>query len=346
MQGIGRFFRNAPPSARAAPLPPLAPNPARAERSYRGGQYLPEGPSLTPGHLDLPEARAAAERARWATKRWGEPPGGRRWGSTYLDSGNFGMAYRVDGEDGPALVKLPAARDLHDYAWSRRDQTRNIMHEAGVANELREAGVASVPRSVYAEFDGGTPAVVREWGEPASSITPAEYASLELDLVRVERELGWRVADDLDLYRRADGGVFVGDVGFWRAPDPAPTRPWKARDTDLDGLLRGVQTKYMAGTLAEAAPAARRALRGAADGPPTLATLARLHDLAESARREYEDLADGGASTHHEAFMSRSLLASLEHRALAGLPDPPPEIAHAALLAAAVDQRAPRAPTR
>jgi hypothetical protein len=88
-----------------------------------------------------------------------------------------------------------------------------------------------VPRIVYVELEDGTPVLIREWGEPLQQITPREFAALEAELLDVERQHSWRVNDDLQLYRRADGSVFVGDVGFWSVrQDPK----WSAADSSLD----------------------------------------------------------------------------------------------------------------
>jgi len=121
---------------------------------------------------------------------------------------------------------------------------------------------------VYVEFDGGTPAIVREYGEPLTAMSGADYTTLERELYDIERRRGWGVHDELALYRRADGSVFVGDVGFWTAPrKPAKgqkRRSWRAINSDLNDLLKQSQRTYHFGPV------------------PTLAHLWRLSDAIAS----------------------------------------------------------------
>ena len=189
----------------------------------------------------------AARRAARTTLRTGfswrdggtdEDPVYRYGHAQLVGTGNFGMVYRVDDARGPVAVKLPAAHDLARAAWSRDKQTDWMRQEAGVANELAAKGYSVIPRGVYTEFEGGTPAFVREWGEPVTSLTGQEFADLERQLLAIERRHGWRIHDDLVLYRRADGTVFVGDVGFWEAPRPGPKRKWEAMQSDLPHLVQ------------------------------------------------------------------------------------------------------------
>ena len=92
------------------------------------------------------------------------------------------------------------------------------MHEAGVANELAEAGHRIVPVTVFVELPDGTPALVREYGEPLSKVAADEVVALEKGLYDVEAtgKHGWDVADELLVMRRKDGTLFVADVGWWR----------------------------------------------------------------------------------------------------------------------------------
>lgn len=220
---------------------PVRANPVRARR----GSDAAAKPRLTRGHMDLPAVREAAKIAARTTLRtgfsWREGEGEgavTRYGrAEHVGAGNFGMVYRVDDARGPVAVKLPAAHDVARAAWSREKQTDWMRQEAGVANELAALGYSIAPRGVYTEFEGGTPAFVREWGEPATSLTGPEYADLERQLLAIEQRHGWRVHDDLALYRRADGTVFVGDVGFWEAPRPGARRKWDAMQSDAPRLL-------------------------------------------------------------------------------------------------------------
>ena len=224
-------------------LAAMRPNPVRARR----GSDASAKPRLTRGHLSLPETREAAKRAARTTLRTGfswrdggtdEDPVYRYGHAQLVGTGNFGMVYRVDDARGPVAVKLPAAHDLARAAWSRDKQTDWMRQEAGVANELAAKGYSVIPRGVYTEFEGGTPAFVREWGEPVTSLTGQEFADLERQLLAIERRHGWRIHDDLVLYRRADGTVFVGDVGFWEAPRPGPKRKWEAMQSELPHLVQ------------------------------------------------------------------------------------------------------------
>ena len=172
-----------------------------AARASRGEPYM--SATLTPGHGDDPEVRRAAQIASRA-KQEGAP----------LGEGFFGVAYLVDGH----VVKLPRYEVAHRPRKTPEEARAYLLHEAGVANELREAGHTVVPKILFTELEDGTPALVREYGEPVESLSMPELVKLERELYAVERDgAGWDVADELLLLRRADGSVFVGDVGFWRA---------------------------------------------------------------------------------------------------------------------------------
>lgn len=160
---------------------------------------------LTPGHLETRKAKKAAKIATRAAA--GD--------AKYLGRGNFGKTYAVATARGPVLVKLPAELDIHGRQWDLEQQRQNFLHEAGAANELEELGFRIVPKTAYVELPDGRPALVREYGEPVTRMEPREFARVEQALVNVERA-GWRVDDEIDLYRRRDGSVFVGDVGIWR----------------------------------------------------------------------------------------------------------------------------------
>lgn len=197
------------------------------EPYYTGKNVWTEYPPyLTEGHFDLAAVKEAVAIASQA-KRDGVP----------LGRGNFGETFRVDTSRGPVVVKVAASVMLYGErrAWTPEEQRRNIMHEAGVANELSEMGYRIVPETVYVELDDGTPALVREYGEPAV-LTPEDFYALEVALVTLENETSWRVQDDLLVLRRADGSLFIGDVGIWQPPT-IRARKIGSGYSDLDTLL-------------------------------------------------------------------------------------------------------------
>lgn len=245
-------------------------NPVRAER-YREEDYtqivgegedayertrtrtITYGPTVSRGHFDLPATRAAtkiAERVKSIPGAYSFTRDGKSHYATVkpLGSGNFGIAFQVEAEDATHVVKLATAQNLHGRPWTRMEQSRNLRQEAGIANELVSLGYTVIPRTIYVEFDGATPALVREYGEPVDSITAQEYERLERELFNIESVHNWRIHDDLALYRRRDGSIFVGDVGFWQSPQllakGAKRRAWNWRDSSLDGLLKGAQRQY------------------------------------------------------------------------------------------------------
>jgi hypothetical protein len=220
-------------------MKPSRRNPAVARRVARD-KIVPA--RLTRGHHDLLETKRARSLAARLTSGGGISPKGpnddvSRW-PTYLGRGNFGHAYTVpDGEGGALMVKLPTDANIHQRPWTYSSQRQNIMHEVGIANELRAKGITVVPRAVYVEVDG-TPMMVREYGDPVIELTGEEYGELERQLLDVERKHRFRIHDELTLYRRADGTVFVGDVGVW---DKRQSRkPWRSYDSDLSHLLAGL----------------------------------------------------------------------------------------------------------
>lgn len=202
-------------------------NPAIARRGDANPAYLTYGHLASPAAL---AARSTAIRAQRDPKRIGR--------------GNFGIVYRVnDYRDGDythpsfsTVVKYPADADIHDRPWSRSAQRANLLHEAGVANELAALGYSVVPHIEYTELEDGTPVLVREYGEPVTSMTLAEYAELERELVAIEYDAGWEVHDELQLYRRPGGSLFVGDVGIWAAPRGHRT-PRQRRMATYDSML-------------------------------------------------------------------------------------------------------------
>lgn len=221
-------------------MKPSRRNPAIAQRYHRDGTIPAR---LTRGHHKLPETEQAAARVKHlmnASYVNEAQPGvdpAQMVMPTYLGRGNFGLAYSVPTRDGVVAVKLPADTNVHRTPWSLGKQRQNIMHEVGIANELRAKGVTVVPIAVYAEVDG-TPAMVREYGEPVTALTGEEYAELEQQLLDVERKHGFQVRDEITLYRRPDGTVFVGDVGLWE--HPKKRKAWSSTESYLSGLLDGL----------------------------------------------------------------------------------------------------------
>ena len=193
-------------------------------------EWLTQPPTLTEGHFDLPEVREATVVAEH----------GREHGAS-LGRGNFGLTYLTQTVHGPAVVKVAATEALYGnrQRWSRADQQNNMMHEAGVANELADMGYDVVPRTIYVELADGTPALVREYGDLADTLTPDEFYALETRLLALEQETGWRVQDDLLVLRRPDGSLFIGDVGIWQPPTVrnGKTRAYDPLDSALGGLL-------------------------------------------------------------------------------------------------------------
>ncbi len=264
------LLRVAQQNGRAAKRRPAARNPLRAER-YRDEDYVErvgEGadaydrtntrtitypPRVSRDHWKRPDTAQAARiasRLKVAPQSYSYTRDGKRQYG-YVDplgSGNFGAAYKVEADDAPYVVKVASATNVHGRPWMRDEQTRNLRQEAGIANELASLGYSIVPRTTYVELDGGTPALVREYGEPLQTMTGAEYAELESQLLAIERKHGWRVYDELSLYRRRDGSIFVGDVGFWRAPSILAKgkrrREWRAMDSSLGGLLQDAQKRH------------------------------------------------------------------------------------------------------
>ena len=268
------------------------PNAVHARRGFGKDDQ----PRVSLGHFHQRSVREAAEVAALVAAR--HPTR-----AAFAGAGNFGMVYRVETPEGPRAVKVPAANDNHNVAWTRAEQTMWIRHEAGVANELAARGYTVVPRGVYTEFEGATPAFVREWGEPVRHLTPALYATLESELYAIEREARWDVQDVLLVFARPDGSVFVGDVGYWMAPKD-PAAPPRDRVSDLLRMLLR-DTPILRPDGAEWRPAVRG----------TLERLARL----------VADEIEVGAGLRLDAFTRRQLgdlVAEVRTRDAFGLPVP------------------------
>ena len=246
--------------------------------------------------------------------------------SRQVGQGNFGIVYRVDTLDGPRRVKIPAPYNVHQKTWTWEEQRANLLHDVGVSNEVRALGFDVVPVQVYTEF-GGTPALVGEWGEPVTELSGAEYGALEEALVAIEREHGWRVRDDLQVYRRPDGSVYVGDVGFWGAPDPQ--QKWTHQTTALPQLLDKLQQQTLAGLTVDPErlkgiqPGYEWTARRSVHNLPEL--LWRANVLADL-RAESEE--DGPARSKHPAMLqwnardAQSFLDALDDRDRLGIPTP------------------------
>lgn len=190
-------------------------NPAKAAREVksrgkRGDTRWDREPAyLTAGHHSRADTRRAAKIASTIAER-----------GASLGKGNFGEVYWLDEPQyADFIVKVPTATNLHGRRWTEMEQRNNLLHEAGVANELTDAGFGDVvPSTVFVELADGRPALIREYGEPVDELSPMEYTTLERRLYEMERQTGWRLQDLLQVYRRRSGGVFVGDVGLWKAP--------------------------------------------------------------------------------------------------------------------------------
>ncbi len=278
---------------------------------------------VTPDHWTDPATLAAIAAARNTQQGYNKR----------LGAGNFGIGYRADTPDGPRLVKIPAAHNIHEQPWTREQQTHNILHEAGVANELAALGYSVIPRGVYAEWGGGSPAFVRELGEPVTSLSPAEYGEVERQLLSIERDHGWRVVDELQMYRRPDGSVFVGDVGIWWAPSYR-TKRWTlsgSGGSSLDRLLKTLQQQTLPG-LAVQPPSGRPRSPEYAylDRVPvmTLATLAEYEERLSESLGKLRETPDfytrkgGGLWRSMDARYAQSVLQGVAEREAMGIPTP------------------------
>lgn len=242
-------------------------------------EWIEHPPFLTEGHFDLPMVEEAMRIASQAKE------------SEQLGRGHFGEAFLVETSKGPVIVKVAAERMLYQLQrpWTRQEQQANLMHEAGVANELEDLGYDIVPRSVYVELDDGTPAIVREYGEEVESgeISGQEYYELERALFDLEKDTGWRVQDELLLLRRPDGSLFIGDVGIWAAPNVGKGREWRLGDSHLPSLL---------GNLGERLFGQRFS---------SLGRVQQLQESLEEHRREGEGMSEQNLSAWSESNRSR-----------------------------------------
>jgi hypothetical protein len=175
-----------------------------------------------------------------------------RGNSKLLGSGNFGVAYEVFSDGRKRLVKMGSfetvhsrgyaqhakktedaamRRDLEDMAQKSRrtkgQMRQDLLHEAGIANELWAAGFRCIPFTVFVER--GLPALVREYGELSGHASQAQLDTLSLDLLDIT-DAGWYVQDDLLIAKRIydedgapKGSLFIADVGIWQ---------WRGRPMD------------------------------------------------------------------------------------------------------------------
>lgn len=247
------------------------PNPVRLSPGFPDKRQTSR---VSRGHSATAKAREAAEIAAYTARSYTPLafPAGGYVRSRLVGQGNFGMVYRVDhSARGVFAVKIPSATDMHENARPRDVQTRWFRHEAAVYEALRAAGSSLAPEVTYAEFGGGTPALVREYGDPVASMTAAEVEYVENELLRLEMRHRWRVQDNLSLYRRADGSLFVGDVGLWslrNASDRMTLRGLRERSSVPDIL------RQLAGTVKiEGEPATFAALLRARGGLLLSATM-------------------------------------------------------------------------
>jgi len=221
-------------------------------------------PGVHVGHHALPDTRAAVHIAEAARAGRGEK----------LGTGNFGTVYRVDTAAGTFAVKFPADVNIHGQAWDPEVQIRNFKHEAGVANTISRMGYADLmPDSRYVELHDGQVAIVREYGEPVTGLSIPEFVRLEEMLTTLDRKHFWEPHDDLQLYRRADGSVYVADVGFWhkrRGPGDrrsAPSSNFSSlKQTAKEFVQRGIREVPVLGELLYRIDRIRRDRRGVQGG--------------------------------------------------------------------------------
>jgi hypothetical protein len=177
-------------------------------------------PTVPLGYFDRPEVVAAGRVAADVLRA-----------GRLLGTGNFGQVFG----HGQRAVKVPAHTNMHGDVWSRQKVEPYLIHEAGVANELSARGHSVVPTVVLTRTPDGTLALLREMGAPPGVVTAAELGQLEAQLEAVEAD-GWDVDDELAVFRRQDGSLFVADVGWWR-PRPGPRGSSPMDSSDLPSLL-------------------------------------------------------------------------------------------------------------
>lgn len=295
-------------------------NPARARRDVQlpaaegRVDWVTEPAHLTEGHFELADVKEAFRVVEDSPRR-----------RTFLGRGNFGETYAVPVGDRLVVVKLPTEKDIHGRTWKLPEQRQNFLHEAGVANELQALGVTIVPETVYVETPDGIPALVREYGEPVTSMSLDDFIGVEQQLADVEA-LDWRVEDEIDLYARPDGTVFVGDVGIWhpiaRYADSGKPRGMWEDESSLDDLVPRLGEKLL-GPRYDRMPslfAVGRSARWAAEA---------LEELVEEPRRPLT-----GFQKHHLDLAVGSLREKIARRHALGLPVPPDALA---VLQAATD---------
>lgn len=193
-------------------------NRASGVRASREPAYIE--PTVPPGYFDRPEVVAAGRVAADVLRA-----------GRLLGTGNFGQVFG----HGQRAVKVPAHTNMHGDVWSRQNVEPYLIHEAGVANELSARGHSVVPTVVLTRMPDGTLALLREMGAPPGVVTAAELGQLEAQLEAVEAD-GWDVDDELSVFRRQDGSLFVADVGWWR-PRPGPRGSSPMEGSALPGLL-------------------------------------------------------------------------------------------------------------
>jgi hypothetical protein len=195
-----------------------AANHASGVRASRDPAYT--NPKIPPGYFDRPEVVAAGRVAADALRA-----------GRLLGTGNFGQVFGHKRQ----AVKVPARTNLHGKVWANENVEPYLIHEAGVANELSAQGHGVVPTVVLTRTLDGTLALLREMGAPPGVVTAAELGELEAQLEAVEAD-GWDVDDELAVFRRQDGSLFVADVGWWR-PRPGPRGSFPMSGSSLPELL-------------------------------------------------------------------------------------------------------------
>lgn len=179
-----------------------------------------------------------------------------RGNGKYLGSGNFGVAYEVNSDGRKRLVKMGSFDTIHSRGYAKHaadpehsaDMRRRIeemakksqrtklqmrnemLHEAGIANELWALGYRCIPFTVFVER--GLPALVREYGQlHGATVKQLDDLSLELQSIQ---DAGWNINDDLLIAKRIydedgapKGSLFIADVGIWQ---------WRGRPADIHDI--------------------------------------------------------------------------------------------------------------
>lgn len=224
----------------------------------------------------------------------------------HLGSGNFGHAHKVETKRGPLVVKLPTVHNIHGQERTLTEQIAAFERE-GAAIAALSPTHPIVPRGMYALHEG-IPVIVREYGEIVRFIRPEEFDAIGDALAAVVAQ-GWRVLDDLLLARRADGSLFVADVGQW-CPVGTLSPEW-AMDDLGDLLDRVARSQPWAPPSAD--PTRPKAIRSRAG---ILHTIACWDRLAES----IADLVDLDHTDHAEIERDARKLATWNaDRAAVGL---------------------------